>query len=180
MMARQFWGRVDCPLMLSYCFYSKGTSFANMLQSLKYENRPETGFELGKMFGKEQYSMITGVKPDYLIPVPIHRSKTKTRGYNQSEQIANGLSIALKIPVLRNRLIRVSKGMSQTRKGRWKRSQEIEGAFLFRAENDSKDTHYLLVDDVFTTGATAESCAKAILKEKGAKVSVVTLGFAWS
>jgi len=110
---------------------------------------------------------------DYIISVPMHRDKLKMRGYNQSQLLAKALSNHFKIP-LNNDIIEVTKlRPSQTKLTKLDRTPNVEG--IFRASSKAKNLNFLLVDDIFTSGATIAACSKS-LKEKGANiVTVITL-----
>jgi ComF family protein len=113
-----------------------------------------------------------------IVPVPLHPSKKRKRGFNQSECISEGISKVTGFPVDVISLSRITVTATQTRKSRYERWTNVEG--IFKVNNPEKLTgrHILLVDDVITTGSTIESCANEILKIEGAKVSVVALAFA--
>jgi ComF family protein len=103
-----------------------------------------------------------------LIPVPLEKRKIKWRGYNQAEEIAKNLSQFLKIPLLSNCLIKIKKTRPQVELSLEERKENVKGAFLVKNEKLIKNKKILLVDDVFTTGATMLECAR-ILKEAGVK-----------
>ena len=102
-----------------------------------------------------------------LIPVPLSRKKLKKRGYNQSEEIAKELSENLKIPLITDCLIKEKETPPQMELPKEERLKNIKGAFSVLHQEKIKDKKILLVDDVYTTGATMEECAK-ILKKSGA------------
>jgi ComF family protein len=103
-----------------------------------------------------------------LVAVPLHGKKLKERGFNQSEELAKGLSQHLKLPVFDNALIKIKQTRSQTELKKEERGKNIQGAFLCPCPDFVKNKRILLVDDVFTSGATMEECAK-VLKNTGAK-----------
>ena len=103
-----------------------------------------------------------------LIPLPLTRKKIRYRGFNQSEEIAKKLSDKLKIPVLKDCLIKIKETSPQVELSKEKRSENIKGAFEVKDKEKIKDKKILLVDDVYTTGSTLEEAAR-VLKESGAK-----------
>lgn len=105
---------------------------------------------------------------DVLIPIPLTRKKIKNRGYNQSEETAKGLSKELKIPVITDCLIKMKETLPQMELSKEKRKENVKGVFEVKNEEEIKGKKILLVDDVYTTGAAMEECAK-ILKQAGAK-----------
>lgn len=107
-------------------------------------------------------------KGDVLIPIPLSRKKLKSRGFNQSEEIAKKLSKELEIPVIADCLIKIKETPAQTELSREERRENIKGAFEIKEKEKVQDKKILLVDDFYTTGATMEEAAR-ILKEAGAK-----------
>ncbi len=103
-----------------------------------------------------------------LIPVPISSFKKRWRGYNQSEEIAKQLSTSLKVPILINNLIKIKKTRPQSNLSRIERMENIKNVFKVKNALEIQDKRIFLVDDVFTTGATMEECAR-VLKNAGAK-----------
>lgn len=124
--------------------------------------------------------MLEHDQPDFLVPIPLHPSKERSRGFNQSERIALGISAKTSIPVLCNHLTRIKKGRSQTRKGRWKRSENSESLFRLDLPKEYEKKHFALVDDVITTGATIEACGSLFQKYPECRLSVLSLAFTWS
>lgn len=104
---------------------------------------------------------------DYLIPVPLHPGRLRKRGYNQSELLARQLSHLVGIPAVENALFRVVDNEPQTRTlSAEERRRNVDNIFHCNYEN-VKGRDIIIVDDVCTSGATLESCARA-LKEAGA------------
>ncbi len=105
----------------------------------------------------------------FLVPVPIYKRRQRKRGFNQAEVLAKHLSKICSIPVL-NALVRVKNTASQTKLTREQRKENIENAFVLAKgmEDKIKKEAIILIDDVCTTGATLEECAR-VLKEAGAR-----------
>lgn len=105
---------------------------------------------------------------DYLTFVPLHRARLKEREFNQSQLLALKLSRHFKVPLLDNLLKRVRPTPSQTNLSKEERFKSLRGAFAARENEQIKGKTILLVDDVFTTGATFNECAK-VLRQAGVK-----------
>ena len=103
---------------------------------------------------------------DEIIPVPLHPTRKRERGYNQSEEIAVALGSILCIPVKSEHLTRIRFTSTQTRMTRDERDMNVSGAFKCTANLSKKNI--LLIDDVITTGSTVQACLK-VLKDAGAE-----------
>ena len=103
-----------------------------------------------------------------LIPVPLEKRKLKWRGFNQAEEIGKELSKFLKISLLNNVLAKIKETPSQVELSDEERKENIKGVFLVKDEELIKNRKILLIDDIYTTGATMEECAR-VLKTAGAK-----------
>lgn len=103
-----------------------------------------------------------------LIPVPLYKKRMKERGFNQSEEIGKELAKFLKIPLIKNNLIKTKETLSQTKLTRNEREENIKNAFSVKNGGKIKRKKILLIDDIYTTGATMEECAR-ILKKSGAR-----------
>jgi ComF family protein len=113
-----------------------------------------------------------------IIPVPLHPSKKRIRGFNQSEYISEGVSAVTGLPVDTNSLLRILQSATQTRRTRYERWTNVEGIFSVADPGALRGKHVLLVDDVITTGSTIESCVSELLKVDDVKVSVIAIGYA--
>ncbi len=118
--------------------------------------------------------------PELLIPVPLHKSRLRSRGFNQSLLIAETLSKNWQIPLLRQGLIRTRRTTPQVELTRAERLTNLKGAFTVKETETVADKHIMLVDDVFTTGATLSACAETLLKAGCSRVSAVTVAHATS
>ena len=117
---------------------------------------------------------------DGIVPVPLAKKRQRQRGYNQSEEIAQGISEITGLPIYKKVVKRISFKGSQTNKGRWDRQENVERVFdLIDAEAVS-NKHLLLIDDVVTTGATCIACAKVLCQSANVRITILSLGFAKS
>lgn len=114
------------------------------------------------------------VKPDVLAPVPLHRAREREREYNQAELLAEWVSRRSGIAWTRV-LDRVRHTPTQTKFDRRQRMRNLRGAFKLRKNADVTDKHILLVDDVLTTGATLNECARVLLAGGADRVHAITL-----
>lgn len=175
-LAKQFWGRININSAAAYLYFNKAGKVQNIMHQLKYNNQPQVGIELGKMYGLQLKETSLFDKAEAIIPVPLHPKKLIKRGYNQSEQFAIGLSESLKIPVITDILFRDKASESQTAKSRNNRFENMKTVFKAHHNTDLL-LNVLLVDDTITTGATLEACAFA-LQEVGIKqINIVGIAF---
>ena len=175
-MSKTLWGRCEFRMAQSLLNYQSHSRYADMFKEIKYRGRKDLAFYLGSMLGRKMKKELKHLDGAVLIPVPLAKRKLWMRGYNQAEIIANGISISTGIPVNRNQLTRSVHRKSQTEKSRIERWLNIESVYkcskLPRSVN-----HVILVDDVMTTGATIESCVRALNQENQVGVTILTLGF---
>jgi len=130
----------------------------------KFTGDLAAGRLLSKLWIKTQ---APGELPQAIIPVPLHRSRLRSRGYNQALELAKPLAKALRIPLLRDALQRTRVTAAQTELTALARRRNVRGAFAAHFVNEIPQ-HVAVLDDVFTTGATLAECAR-VLKRAGAK-----------
>ncbi len=161
--------------------FDRGGRLQQIQHRIKYGNRPGLGEAIGRLMGSAlATSPLTAAGFTAVVPVPLHRTRLLERGYNQSRALAAGLAGQARLPLCETLLIRSRATRSQTRLSRHRRWENVSGAFAVRDPESVRDGHFLLVDDVLTTGATATSAAGA-LKAAGARfVALATLGLARS
>lgn len=176
-VAQAFWGQADVERAASFFYFEPHSEVSRMIYSLKYKGRPDIGVALGRLAAGEFMAagFFDGV--DVIVPVPLARKRLRERGYNQSAEVAAGVSSLTGIPVDERSVCRKAFKTSQTKLGRWERLGNVSGLFEVRRQERLLGKHVLLVDDVFTTGATVMACASAVAAVPGTTVSIMTLGF---
>jgi ComF family protein len=105
----------------------------------------------------------------------LHPRKYRERGYNQLDTFGTQLSALLGVPYEKNLLTRPVYTKTQTHKDREHRLQDIEKAFAVTPKTEFENKHFLLIDDVITTGATLELCGRLLLQIPGTSISIAAL-----
>ena len=175
---KMFWGRINIRRASAYMLYHPGADSRLVVLGIKYFNKPKTGQLFGRIMAAElnPTDFFKGI--DVIVPIPLAKEKQRKRGYNQSEQIAIGISEVTKLPIESTAVERVISNPSQTGLHGIERTKNVEGIFSLVRPESLRGKHILLVDDVITTGATLISCAKEIEKAGGVTFSVLVL--AWT
>ncbi len=143
-----------------------GEPMRRAVHLFKYAGRAPAGRTLGQLMVEALESRID-FPCDLVVPVPLSRSRLRERGFNQSALLARDLGRALSRPVACRLLERSGGAGRQALLGNRERRSNIAGAFRLRRPRDASGSHILLVDDVYTTGATMNECA-GVLKSAGA------------
>lgn len=112
---------------------------------------------------------------DVIVPVPLHSARLRERGYNQADLIAKPLARRLGLPLRSYLLVRTRPRPDRLKLTRRQRWQTVHGAYQMRSDAEVDNLRVLLVDDVFTTGATLDACARALLKGGAKKVMALTV-----
>jgi len=152
-----------------------------ILHQIKYEGEKELAMHLGFVYGSHLMEDIPNLYFDGIVAVPLHPARQRKRGFNQSNEFAKGLSEATGIPNLSHLVRRNISTKTQTKKTRMERWQNVNSIFSVKKELIDKNHfgHYLLVDDVITTGATLESFGNSFLSAmNGAKLSIASIAYA--
>lgn len=177
-MAKVFWGLSPIESAAALFFYHSHSQTSHLIYSLKYYGQPHVAYTLGRHAAKEYAGSGLFQDIDYIVPVPLSRKRKRQRGYNQSEEIARGISSVTGIPVLTDAVRRTVFVKSQTMLIRWERMDNVEGIFsLGKGAERLRHKHVLIVDDVVTSGATVMSCANMLTHIEGITLSVFALGF---
>jgi len=177
LVEKSFYGRIPVENATALFYFLKKGKVQQLIHELKYNKQQQAGTFIGNWLGDEIVESRRFKNIDYIIPVPLHHKKLKSRGYNQVTTFGKGLAKKLQIPYDETILVRISSTKTQTKKirlDRWKNVQE-----LFYVPNNSilENKHILLIDDVITTGATLEACCKAFSKTKGLKISIACMAY---
>lgn len=175
---KRLFGRAHADKASAFFHYFKDDSYAALIHRLKYDSRREIGVMLGEIYARE----IVAERPDYFsgvdffLPVPVHFSKLLSRGYNQSELIARGLSHVTGIAV-GDHLVAKKRHATQTRKGAFQRWVNSAGIYEVRHGEELENRHVMIVDDVITTGSTVLRCMEAVHDAApSANISVISIG----
>ena len=135
------------------------------IRALKYSGARWHALWMGAMMGERV--RVAGMRPECVIPVPLHPHRLKTRGYNQAGLLAEHAARYLELPLWEDVLMRSVDTPTQTRLGREERLANMHDAFGLLSSGGVAGREVLLVDDIMTTGATLEACA-GYLKKAGA------------
>ncbi len=153
------------------CYYG---SYEGVLKELIHQFKFENKFGLSLLFARF-LSEVSPRNADVIIPVPMHFKKLKIRKYNPSVVMAKDLSKRLKIPFQLDVLKKTMNTPSQTELSRSKRLRNVKGTFQIFHPELIQNRRILLVDDVYTTGATIHECKRTLLKSSAHSVQVAVL-----
>jgi ComF family protein len=155
--------------------FAFGDVAKRLVHDLKYHDRLEGRASFGEWLARAGAEFLADA--DLLVPVPLHYLRLIRRRYNQAALLAGAVSRIAGVPALPLALKRVRPTQSQTGLSAQARARNVKGAFTVRKSFAArlKDAHIVLVDDVLTTGATADACARTLKKAGAREVSVLTL-----
>jgi ComF family protein len=145
----------------------------HLVLALKHGDRTHVARALGRWMGRAGAELFEGA--DMIVPVPLHWTRLFTRRYNQAGLLAHAVRAAGGPPVMADWLVRRRRTPSQGRLGPVARVRNVRGAFAVRRGCDVKGKRIVLVDDVLTTGATVEECARVLRRGGAAFIGVLTL-----
>ncbi|MGC1479169.1 MAG: ComF family protein [Chthoniobacterales bacterium] len=117
---------------------------------------------------------LADVKPDVLVPVPLHPARLRERQFNQAFELSEWVTRLRGVPT-RQVLGRKRYTTTQTRFDRERRMQNLRDAFVLRQNADVTNNHILLVDDILTTGSTLDECGRVLLEAGAASVNAITV-----
>lgn len=175
-MMERFWGLLPVEYASAFLWFIEDSEWREAIHQFKYKGAWRTAYNLGRWYGSylRQSGRYDGV--DLIVPVPLHWLRRVGRGYNQSEYLADGIAEQLGVEVDRHSVVRSRYNRTQTSRLHSQRWQNVEGVFAVRDAEKLRGRHILLVDDVFTTGATIMSLGETILRAvPDARLSVATL-----
>ncbi|MDE6702549.1 MAG: hypothetical protein K2K00_02595 [Muribaculaceae bacterium] len=157
-------------------YYYSDSPYAALIREAKYNDRPSTGYTLGRLYGKELADEGFAGRFDVLLPVPLYRNKLLKRGYNQSEEIARGLAEELGCDVGDN-LTALRGHSTQTRHSSFERYENVRGTYGVCHGDELAGLNVAIVDDIVTTGSTILDCVTALCSAaEPASVNVLTIG----
>ena len=178
--SKKFYGRIPIQHASALFYFHKKGIVQQLIHNLKYKGHEEIGSIIGEWYAEDLSKMDFIQTVDEIIPVPLHPRKLKERGYNQVTTFGRALSSSLNLPYNDCVLNRNKYSKTQSKKNLLGRTEGIESVFDVTFTEKDHDKHFLLIDDVITTGSTLEACSRALLKIPGAKISIVCMAMAQS
>ena len=160
----------------SFLLFTKRGKVQKLLHALKYKGNKDVGILLGQMFGQELKTMGHLPEAEIILSIPLHPKKRKQRGYNQSDLLAEGFSRATGIPWSGAMLERIKYTATQTGKTKMERRENVQG--VFAVKQGFAPGSIILIDDVLTTGATLEECARTLLAAGCKRFHILTIALA--
>ena len=177
---KKFYGRIPVLHASALFYFHKKGIVQQLIHNLKYKGQEEIGTTIGQWYAEDLKNIESLVSIDEIIPVPLHPRKLKERGYNQVTAFGKALSCSLDLQYNDSLLIRNVYSKTQSKKNLLGRTEGIETVFDVSFTEKDHNKHFLIIDDVITTGSTLEACSKVMLKIPGAKISIVCMAMAQS
>ncbi|MFC5978034.1 ComF family protein [Flavobacterium salmonis] len=175
---KKFYGKIEIEHASAFLYFNKKGMVQELIHNLKYKGNEEIGTVLGNWYVEDLKNIQLKTPFSAVIPVPLHQKKFRERGYNQVTTFGNTLAKGLNIGYDDTILFRKKYSKTQSKKNLLGRSEGIENVFDVNYSEQNRNKHFLLVDDVLTTGATLEACSRALLKIPGVKISIVCMAMA--
>ncbi|MGE6352565.1 ComF family protein [Flavobacterium sp. NPDC079362] len=175
---KKFYGKIAIEHASALLYFNKKGIVQELIHNLKYKGHEEIGTVLGNWSVEDLKEIVLEIPFDIVIPVPLHPKKFRKRGYNQVTTFGKALAKGLNIDYNAAVLYRKKYSKTQSKKNLAGRSDNIENIFDVISTEENRNKHFLIVDDVLTTGATLEACSRALLKIPGAKISIVCMAIA--
>src|ERR1700674_649519 len=166
-------GAYDLDFVRSFGAYSP--SMARAILMLKYGEITPLGGWFANQLAKVTEGRLEAFAADVVVPVPLHASRLRERGYNQAELIARPLARLLGIPFRSYLLVRTRPRPDKVRLTRRERWETVRGAYAMHHRARVAKVRVLLVDDVFTTGATLDACSRALRGAGAVRVAGITV-----
>lgn len=159
----------------AFLFYEKDHPIQQVIHKMKYADQPMIGYQLGRQAAIEfQYTdFFDGI--DVIAPIPLHPNRLRSRGYNQSEYIARGISDITGIPVDTTHVLRAKDTPKQALQTGEQRAENVRDAFVVNHPEQWYGKHILVVDDLLTTGETMKACLHTMKRFRKATFSVFAL-----
>jgi ComF family protein len=175
---RIFYGRIKLENATALLKFQKKGITQQLIHNLKYRGYQDIGTCLGAWLGHELSTTTAYKTIDVVVPVPLHKSKLRKRGYNQVTKFGVEIAKILNAEFNTQTLIKKRTAKTQVFKKRFARWSSVEEVFDIKNNTSLTGKHILLVDDIITTGATMEACANALLKIPNIKLSIASMAIA--
>ena len=144
----------------------------NLIIDYKFNDKPYLNELFAKIILKNEKICRKIKKYDIIVPVPIHKKRKNERGYNQSELIARKLAKNLNLELVNDSLIKQKNTLPQSTLSKKQREENAKQVYKIQNKPKIENKKVILLDDIYTTGATTKECSK-VLKQNGAKEILV-------
>ena len=151
------------------------SALMDAIHRFKYGDNPAVGNALGDIMASRSYDSLDIAGFDVIMPVPLHPSKLRRRGFNQALVLARRIARKYRLPIDFMSLRRTKPTPAQVDLSGTERRNNVRGAFVVNRKRSVEGRRVLLVDDVYTTGSTVKECARTLMRAKASDVSVLTL-----
>lgn len=161
----------------AYTYYAQSNPIRDIIHAIKFKHNAELARHMGRCAAQRmrQNDFFAGI--DAILPVPLHPKRLRERGYNQSEEIARGVSEVTGLPILNTCLERIQYTEQQSLKTIEER-KKLPQPFALRNEQELQGKHVLVIDDVVTSGTTVGRCLELLHPIVGCHYSVMALSIA--
>jgi competence protein ComFC len=171
-------GKCDVIHAFAFYYFKADNTVQDLMHALKYKGVIKVGEEFGQIVGQhlsrnKRYKAI-----DYVIPLPLHISKQRLRGFNQCDSIAQSIALKLNTKLDNNLVKRITSNESQTTKTHFERHENVDKIFKIKNPKIFENKSVLLIDDVITTGSTLSSLAAEFNAIPNCRVYVGTIAIA--
>ncbi|WP_299525434.1 ComF family protein [uncultured Lutibacter sp.] len=174
---KSFYGKIPIENTTALFYFTKKGNVQQLIHELKYNKQQQVGNFIGNWLGDEIAKSNRFKDLDYIIPVPLHRDKLRSRGYNQVTTFGESLAKKLNVTYNSTTLVKISSTKTQTKKLRLDRWKNVQELFFVQNNVNLENKHILLIDDIITTGATLEACCNAFNKIEGLKISIACMAY---
>ncbi len=169
-------GQFPLERTAGWFFYRRGSAVTKLIFDAKYNGDRALCRWLGSAAAKEMAEDDFFKDIDVIVPLPLTWRRKLERGYNQCFEIARGVSAVTGLPIVDNAVQRTRFNKSQTRVSGEQRRENVNDSFALTRPELLRGKHILLIDDIFTTGATISSCGREVAKAGDVRLSVMTIG----
>lgn len=175
-LSQLFYRTVPVERAAALFYYEPGSCVTQVVKEMKYHNHPEYGVFLGRLAATElsRHAFFEGIEA--IVPLPLAPLRLRQRGFNQSMEIAKGISEITGLPIVSDAVKRTTFKASQARSAHTEREENVKDAFEKGEGRQVRGLHVLLVDDIVTTGATMSACLRQLQEAGAEKTSVICLG----
>jgi ComF family protein len=154
---------------------AEGHPLRDVLQQFKYGRKASLGKPLGRLMARAGREEFSEASLDCIVPVPLHPKRLRWRGFNQSVILGEEVARLWGIPMDPLVLLRAKETLPQTQLSEEERRSNVRAAFTVNPRKSVRDRSLLVLDDVYTSGATVNECSRALLRAGAKEIYVLTL-----